>query len=276
MADIRRDMAASFCAVGKPMLRCVRCALWLGSCQLLLVSVPAFARGARDFEVGFQGFYGIANLDSSSVSRMNERLGNSPRLSHPYKFARQPVYGGWLSLWTSKKRFVFGLGGWQSSMSLRAKPNFDDVSGAASLGLAGFAGSAGMRLLPWSDKTSTRRAQWWTRFRGYGSVTVGVSELDLGMRVLDSDRVTDVSYRYASSMGSLGTRLHFAFDLTRWLFINFELNTAFMQAISSSLAVEKYTVGGRDETVLAKDQLLKEFGQPLLLTSMVLGCELFL
>lgn len=275
MAQIRDDIAGRFLAVGKMLRCCVACALWLGLCQLSLMSAPAFAKGGRDFEVGFQSFYGITNLDSAAVSRMNERLGNSPRLSHPYKFSRQPVYGGWLSLWTSKKRFVFGLGGWTSAMSLRARPNFDDVSGAASLGLVGFAGSAGMRLLPWSDKTSTRRAQWWTRFRGYGSVTLGASELDLAMRILDSERATDVSYRYISSMGSLGTRLHFAFDLTRWLFLNFEVNTAFMQAVSSSLDIEMYTVGGRDETVLAKDKLLKEFGQPLLLSSIVFGCEFF-
>ena len=236
----------------------------------------AMARGRTTIEVGLSPYYGWSRVQSPAIDAMNERLGNSPRLSQPLKFGNQSVYGANLHIWTARKRYLFGLGGLTSTQALAGASGFDDVVGKAELSLSAGTLEGGMRLFPWREARQGRRMPWWTRIRGFGTITAGYGNLSFRNVILDPEREIDVRYGYSDDRWLAGARLLVTYQVTDWLYVTLlDGRMATWQPIGGAVDVVGYIVSGRDESPLATQALLEDFENPIFQSMIVWGVEVF-
>ncbi len=227
-------------------------------------------------QVGFYSFYGFARIESPAVDNLNEQLGNSPRLQQPLKFGLQPVMGARLNIWAARQRYAFALGGWSSSSALAGTSQFPDVTGIASLGLVGFDGDMGMRLFPWRPARTSRRSAWWTRIEGHGGLSLGITELSIANRISDAQRETLIDYQYSGTMASIGGRMLLSAKLTDWLMLTlFEGTIKWLHPLQAGASVTDYTVRGRDERSLAQTAVVSSFNEPMVMSTIQWGLEVF-
>lgn len=137
--------------------------------------------------------------------------------------------------------------------------------------------AAGIRLLPWSSVATRWRGDWWTRIRGYGTLTLGMTQINFSNKIEDPGRESNIDYTYSGTSTAVGARLNLVYQVSDWFVLTlFEGSVSTLQPAGSKVTVRDYTVSGRNEGPLAMQTLAKEFDQPWVMSTMQWGFEIFL
>jgi hypothetical protein len=241
-------------------------------------TLPSTALANRNDTAGFglYPFLGYGFLSGDAVDEMNKRLGNSARLSQPFAFGRQLVYGAQAGYWGKNQKLYVGASYLASSKTLTGSSPYPGVSGKSTLSLSGPFLHFGLRIAPQKAQFRPRKPKGiLERIKLTGLVSMGSVQLENVNSIQDTATNTDVSYTYTSQRMATGAQLVFAYALNHWLqIILFDARAHVLTNLDSELDIWSYTVSGRNEKALAHQKIREELGTEITLFQLLWGLEI--